>query len=143
LGFLVYRIGHGIGRAFAQVLAEFDITPAHFGVLNAIDAYGLMHQQHVARLLGINRQTVVNVVNELERRALVERRRLSHDRRAYGIYLTATGQHFVQDVDQAAVQIEQRIFATFSPDEQQQLYALLYRLATSGQFGDLLSATGT
>jgi DNA-binding MarR family transcriptional regulator len=137
LGFLLYRVGHEVGRAFERVLRAYQITPAHFGVLNAVHAYGAMHQQQVARLLGINRQTIANVVTDLAQRQLLERHTPPHDKRAYVLQLTPDGHQFLTAVDQAAVGIEQTLFALYSGEERVQLYALLARLARSEPFGPL------
>jgi DNA-binding MarR family transcriptional regulator len=137
LGFLFYRIGHAIGRAFEDALQSYGIGPAHFGVLNALDAYGVMHQQQLVRLLGINRQTIVNVANELEGRGLIERRADEHDKRVFILHMTAAGRDFLSTVDANAVAIEQGIFDLFTPAEREQLYRWLYQLATSGKFGAL------
>ena len=137
LGFLLYRLGHGIGRAFEQVLREHGIGPAHFGVLNALDAYGMMHQQQLVRLLGINRQTIVNVVNDLAALDCVQRQRPEDDKRTFLLHLTTKGSTRLAEADTASVAIEQELFENFTDDEQIILYQLLHRLATSGKFGKL------
>jgi len=137
LGFLLYRVGHSIGREFEAILEPFGITPAHFGLLNALDAYGPMHQQQIVRLLGINRQTVANVANDLERAGYLTRERPAKDKRTFILHLTSAGRLFVAEVDSASVSIEQSVFDLFTQEETNTFYVLLLRLATSGRFGNL------
>ncbi len=132
MAFLLNRVGRDIGRAFETALAAYDIQPTHFGVLNALAAAGPAHLRLLGRTLGINRQTVVNVAAELERRGLVARHTTPADRRAHQLALTPAGEAFVTRVDRAAVELERRVLGVLTPREQRTVYGALRRLAESG-----------
>lgn len=66
IAFVLYRVGKEIARSYERRLAPLGLRPEHVGILTAIAAGGPMHVRGLSRLLGINRQTVVNAVNHLE-----------------------------------------------------------------------------
>ncbi len=99
---------------------------------------GPMHQQRLAGLLGVDRQTLANVAVDLERRGFVERRTASHDRRTLVLTLTADGERAFRTADAAAVAEERQIFQSLAPDELAALYRALRTLAASEHFGGLL-----
>lgn len=138
LAFLLWRIGHAIGRSFEAALEEHSLHAAHFGVLNALDSYGPLHQQRLVALLGLDRQTVANVARDLERRGLVSRVRADHDRRALLLHPTQAGRGVLERADVAAVAEERALFNILSQAERRQLYRLLARLAADPTYGSML-----
>ena len=87
LGFLITRVHLRMHRAFSEVLAPFGIVPAQFGLLSALATLGPVPQAEVGRRLGISGASVVQLVDQLEDRGLVERRRLEWDRRTQVLHL--------------------------------------------------------
>ncbi len=139
IGFLLNRLGHAIGRAFEAALSEHGLRGGHFGVLNGLHAYGPLHQQRLANLLGLDRQTMVNLVRDLERRGLVRRERRPEDRRALAVHLTEQGRALFHQADEASVRVEGAIFAALSEGERRELHRLLQLLVASGPFGQLFA----
>jgi DNA-binding MarR family transcriptional regulator len=78
-------------KDFAQGPGGEDVTPGLFGVLVIIEANPDMKQSDLARATHLDRSTVVTVIDNLEKRGLVERRVALHDRRSNAIRLTAAG----------------------------------------------------
>src|SRR5438874_3734960 len=76
---------------FFAAFAPFDIGPAQFSVLTVIERNPGLTQSQVAETLGIKRTNFVGMLDELERRALAERRQIARDKRSYALYLTADG----------------------------------------------------
>jgi DNA-binding MarR family transcriptional regulator len=87
LGFLITRVHLRMHRAFSEVLAPLGIVPAHFGLLTTLATLGPVPQAEVSRRLGISGASVVQMVDHLEARGLVERRRLEWDRRTQVLHL--------------------------------------------------------
>ncbi len=131
LAYLVYRLGRAVGHAMDEAMAGFDLHPAQFGVLNAIASHGPLHQQRLAALLGVDRQTLASAAGNLARRGLVERRRRPADRRALDLHLTPAGRDLLERADPAALALDDRLFSALDPAEQRQLFALLQQ-ATAG-----------
>lgn len=59
-------------RDFARGPGEHDVTPGLFGVLVVIEANPDLKQSELARATHLDRSTVVTIIDNLERRGLVE-----------------------------------------------------------------------
>lgn len=81
IGFLVSRLHFRMHREFLAALEPLGIEPRHFGSLVALTASGPVAQAELARMLGVSGASVVQMVDDLEQRGLVQRRRDERDRR--------------------------------------------------------------
>ena len=73
---------------------------------------------------------MVFLVDELEQRGLVERRRNAADRRSYALYLTARGRDTLRQIQAAGSRHQDELGASLTQAERIQLAGLLRRLAT-------------
>src|SRR5690349_19202188 len=83
-GFLGYhlRLAYlAISRHFAKVMAPVDLTQKQLGVLWLIGANGGVSQIAIARELGMDRASMMAIVDRLQDRGLVVRERSRHDGR--------------------------------------------------------------
>lgn len=115
-------------RDFAQGPGEHDVTPGLFGVLVIIEANPDLKQSDLARATHLDRSTVVTVIDNLERRGLVERRAALHDRRANAIRLTSEGAALLRKLKRQVAQHEERLIRNFSETEREQFLALLQKV---------------
>jgi DNA-binding MarR family transcriptional regulator len=127
--FLLVQLGSHVARQFAQDLAPLGIEPRHFGMLTRLAANEGMAQQAIGELIGVNPTQMVFLVDELEDRGFVERRRNPADRRSYGLFLTQAGRDLLAQVQTAARAHQGRLGSSLSAQEQEQLTSLLRRLA--------------
>lgn len=88
IGFLITRVHFRMHRDFVAALAPLALEPRHFGALTALTATGPISQAELARQLGVSEPSVVQIADDLEARALVERHRLPTDRRTQVLHLT-------------------------------------------------------
>lgn len=92
---------------------------------------GTMNQQVLGQRLGIDRTTIVTVVDDLETAGLAERRRDPADRRSYLVALTRSG-HARQRRGRSAVhEAEQALLQGLSERERRTLTELLSQALTS------------
>jgi DNA-binding MarR family transcriptional regulator len=87
IAFLLAQLGAHTSERFAARLAELDLTPAHVGVLRVVGQSPGLSQQALAERLGALPSRIVRLVDELEQRGLVERRRSQTDRRNHELYV--------------------------------------------------------
>jgi DNA-binding MarR family transcriptional regulator len=111
-------------------LAPMGLSVRLCGVLNLL-AEGPISQQALGEQLGIDRTTVVELIDELEQQGVVVRRRNPADRRSYALTLTPKG-HTVQKraarvFDAAA----EEFFDALPPAERQALLGMLQRLISA------------
>ena len=88
-----------------------------------------MAQQAIGELIGLNPTQMVFLVDELEERGFVERRRNPADRRSYGLFLTPAGRDMLAQVQATARAHQGRLGSSLTAQEQEQLTSLLRRLA--------------
>jgi DNA-binding MarR family transcriptional regulator len=129
LAYLLVQLGATAARLFSEQLAPLGLEPRHAGMLFRLAANQGKSQQALGELIGLNSTRMVFLVDELEQRGLVERRRNEADRRSHALYLTEAGWAAVRGAGQAAARQASLLSAPLSPAEQDQLTALLRRLA--------------
>ncbi len=115
-------------RDFAQGPGVEDVTPGLFGVLVIIEANPDLKQSELARATHLDRSTVVTVIDNLERRGLVERRVALHDRRSNAIRLTAAGSTLLRKLKRQVSQHEKRLLENFSDSERATFIGLLQKV---------------
>src|SRR5207342_2798801 len=92
LGYVVRRLQVLIFQDFVRTLAGFDIRPAQYSVLVVIEANPGLSQADLAERLGIERARLVRLLDELEKRGLIQRQSSPLDRRSHALVLTREGQ---------------------------------------------------
>ena len=127
--FLLAQLGAHAASRFADRLAELKLVPAHAGILRILAATPAITQQALAAALGTLPSRLVALVDELESRGLVERRPHDTDRRSNALHLTESGESTLQAIGRVAREHQQLLLAALSAEEQQELAALLQRVA--------------
>ena len=117
-----------IFRDFAMTLGELEVTPGLFGVLVIIEANPGLKQTELAKATHLDRSTVVSVIDNLERRALVERRAATSDRRSNSLHLTADGKVLLKKLKKLVTEHEQRLKGNLSDAEQATLIRLMRKI---------------
>jgi DNA-binding MarR family transcriptional regulator len=127
--FLLVQLGSEVARQFAAELAPLGVEPRHVGMLTRLAANEGKAQQAIGELIGLNPTQMVFLVDELEGRGLVERRRNPSDRRSYALFLTDAGRAMLASVQAAGRAHQDKLGSSLSRVEREQLTALLARLA--------------
>ena len=91
LSFLVSQVGARSAQLFAQRLAPLGVSPRAFAILASLDSAGGQTQQQLADALGIHRNNMVGLIDEMEAAGWVRRHRSQQDRRAFDVRLTRAG----------------------------------------------------
>ena len=97
-------------------------------VAQMLEANPDLKQSELARATQLDRSTVVTVIDNLERRGLVERRVALHDRRSNAIRLTAAGTALLRKLKRQVSQHEKRLLENFSEAERASFIALLRKV---------------
>jgi DNA-binding MarR family transcriptional regulator len=126
---LLVQLGMEAARQFGERLAPLGVEPRHVGMLARLAENEGKAQQVIGELIGLNPTQMVFLVDELESRGLVERRRNPADRRSYALYLTAAGNDMLGKVREVAQVHQAKLGKSLSEREQEQLTELLRRIA--------------
>jgi DNA-binding MarR family transcriptional regulator len=134
LGFLLGR-AHLAHRVVAErALESVRLSGKEVGALAILTDEGPLSQQRLGERQGIDRTTMVAVVDGLERKRYVERRRDPGDRRAYALHPTAAGRRALRTALTATARAEEEFLASLSATDRQRLKGLLRTLiAPDGQ----------
>ncbi|MEM7443308.1 MAG: MarR family transcriptional regulator [Pseudomonadota bacterium] len=130
IGYNVRRAQIAIFQKFRAATAAFDLTPGQFGVLVLIDSNEGLSQSELGEALGIDRSTMVAVIDRLEARGLVVRAPSPSDRRSYALKLSDEGASLLAEITPAVLAHERAMAASLTAEEQQTLTALLAKLAS-------------
>ncbi|MEU4351302.1 MarR family transcriptional regulator [Streptomyces sp. NPDC023838] len=131
-GFLLRKAGQRFTEQAEQALVHLNITLRQFGVLNVVDSEPGINQRMVGQTLRIDRTTIVGLVDDLEQKNLLERRR-GADRRTFALYLTDRGTVCLRDAGDLMVKIHESFLQPLSVAERDVLRELLQRLAVADE----------
>jgi DNA-binding MarR family transcriptional regulator len=129
LAFLLSQVGAQSARLFGSELAAVGVTPRAYGVLSNLAQADGQTQQQLADALGIHRNNMVSLIDDLERDGWVRRHRDSRDRRAFNIRITEAGTGVVQRVADLLPALDDRIGRSLDDDQMRMLRDLLERVA--------------
>jgi DNA-binding MarR family transcriptional regulator len=129
LGYLLKHAQQRLTEFTAPALAPFGITGRELAVLMSIDDLVPLSQQDVADRLGVDRTTMVTLIDGLEDKDLVVRRPDAEDRRRNVVVLTGAGQATMAEAVEAASAAEQQFLSKLSAAEVATLKAALQALA--------------
>jgi DNA-binding MarR family transcriptional regulator len=128
VGFHLRHAQIAVFRDFAATIGTLDITPGLFAVLVLIDCNSGLKQTELARAVHLDRSTVVSVIDSLERRGLVTRRTVAHDRRSNALELTAAGAALLKTLKRRVAAHEKRLARDLNAREREMLTSLLQRI---------------
>jgi DNA-binding MarR family transcriptional regulator len=131
IGFLVIRLHNPMRSDFTLALAPIGIEPPHVGILTALRATGPISQSELARIFSVSGAHMVQLVDELEERGLVERRRLDTDRRAQVLHLLPGAEERLAQALPLADAVVAARLAALTPAQSERLLGLLRRLITT------------
>ena len=127
--FLLAQLGAHAAAVFASRVSRLGLTPALTGVLRSASMEPGLSQRTLAARLSVVPSKVVQLIDDLEQRGLVERRSDDTDRRNRAIYLTDNGAAVLAEVATIAMQHENDMTAALDADERSALRSLLQRVA--------------
>lgn len=129
LTYLLKRALVDLEDLHAEHLAPVGVSGRELGVLLLLDSKGPESKQETAGRLGVDRTTMVGLLDALEAKGLVARRADASDRRRNVVELTDDGQAALARAVRASDQAEQQLLADLDDAESAQLRTLLTRLA--------------
>lgn len=112
----------------AEHLAPVGVTGRELGVLFLLDGLDATSQQQAAARLGVDRTTMVGLLDSLEAKGFVARRPDAGDRRRNILELTDDGRRALARAVPASNEAERRLLSRLDDAESAQLRTLLTRV---------------
>ena len=128
LGFLLGRAHLAHSSIAQQALAPLALGVKQLGALSVLAEEGPLSQQRLGERQGVDRTTMVAVVDDLEQRGLVERRRNPHDRRAYALHATHEGRRLLGQANEVVKRVEEEFLTPIPARDRRRLKQLLKTL---------------
>jgi len=126
LGYRLRLAQQAVFRDFAASVQ--GLSPGRVGLLIYIDANPGVTQSRLAEAARRDRSTMVGVLDQLEARGLLERRR-GEDRRTNGLWLTRAGRALLARALRGIARHERRIASRLRAAERRQLLDLLAKIS--------------
>jgi len=127
--FLLKRLGMLAKERTLDAYEEAGFSPYHYATLVVLDEGTRETQGEIADVLGYDKGQLVGILDELEERGLVERRRDPNDRRRHLVSMTTGGRRALARLRTLAGRIDDEFLAPLSDEDRETLHTLLLRLA--------------
>jgi DNA-binding MarR family transcriptional regulator len=127
--FLLGQLGAHAATQFAERLKALDLAPPDAGILRVLRTEPGLSQQDLAAKLKIHPSRLVALLDNLEKRGLVERKANPNDRRLYSLHLAAAGEESLASIGKIAREHQQELFTALTQEELEKLTALLQKIA--------------
>jgi DNA-binding MarR family transcriptional regulator len=127
--FLLKRLGYAAKERSSRAYEREGLHPYHHAILIALGEGSHETQGAIADALGYDRGQLVGLLDELEERGLVERRRDPNDRRRHLVQLTVEGKVTLNRTRALAQDLEERFLAPLGAADRAKLHELLRQLA--------------
>jgi DNA-binding MarR family transcriptional regulator len=127
---LLSQIGHRVAGQFAQRLEPLGIHPRHFALLNQLAQRDGQTQQELADSLGVHRNAMVGLVDDLQERGFIKREPHPDDRRAHAVRLTTPGRKLLPAANRVADELEAEVTTGLTKTDRERLVGQLRQIAT-------------
>jgi DNA-binding MarR family transcriptional regulator len=126
---LLKRLGFNAKQHSFDEYEKAGLSPYHHAILALLDEGVPETQAAIADSLGYDRGTLVGLLDELEEKGLVERKRDPDDRRRHLVRLTSDGKRALTRLRTLAARLEDEFLGPLDAEQREQLHALLLVLA--------------
>jgi DNA-binding MarR family transcriptional regulator len=126
---LISHLARIAQRGSETALDPAGLRPRHLVALNVLREHGATTQGALGEALRLDPSNLVGLLNELEQRGLLERRRDPADRRRHIVELSAAGRQALLRAERALVSVQDDVLGALDEDERATLHALLLRAA--------------
>jgi DNA-binding MarR family transcriptional regulator len=130
VAFLLSQVGAHAAYVFEERLVALDLKPHLAGLLRMLEANPGLSQRELSELFGVFPSRLVLLLDELEKRHLVERRDDPADRRGYRVHLTSAGRGALTSIERLTRELEDDLCTSLSETERRTLTRLLRQIVS-------------
>jgi DNA-binding MarR family transcriptional regulator len=127
--FLLKRLGFAVKERTQEAFEPTGLTPYHHAVLSLLGEGSCAAQWIIADRLAYDRSQLVGLLDDLEERGFVTRKRDQSDRRRHLVSLTPSGREALLELRAVSKGVEKEFLTPLDAGERRTLHELLLRLA--------------
>jgi DNA-binding MarR family transcriptional regulator len=128
-GFLLKRLGFRMKERASSAFEAAGETPYCHALLSLLEEGERATQGTIADALGYDRSYLVGLLDDLEERGYIERRRDKADRRRHVVSITAEGKKALTRMRALSAELEGEFLEPLDPEERATLHELLLKVA--------------
>ncbi|TPI62371.1 MarR family transcriptional regulator [Mesorhizobium sp. B3-1-7] len=125
ISFVLHDVARLLRKRFEQRSRAFGLTRAQWQVLAYLSLREGIHQNKLADLIEIMPITLARLLDKMQARGFIERRRNPADRRAWLLYLTPKAHPLIEVMRSKGQKTREEAFTGLSADAQRQLLQTL------------------
>lgn len=125
------RATDAVSQSTHRHLMDVNLTISQFGILEALYHLGPMCQRDIAKKILKSTANITTVIDNLEKRGLVKRKRSKEDRRYINLHLTNKGLILIESVIPDHLQGITNRLRVLTVSEQKQLATLCKKLGVA------------
>ncbi len=110
------------------VAAGADITPVQYAALVMVECMPGMDQAALASQIAYDRATLGGVIDRLEKKGLLSRRKHPTDRRAYALYIEPAGSEMLKAAEKRNARARDRILSGIPEEEREKFLSQIEAL---------------
>lgn len=139
LDILPELVGYNLRRTqiayYQDYVKTFDkprVSPTQFSILVLVDSNPGISQTEIGRTLGMARAATMVIIDKLENRNWLTRRKSQADKRMHALELTASGRLLLKQLRKKVLSFDAENTAALTKSEKKQLIKLLQKLRGLG-----------
>ena len=132
LGYCLFKLSLQIRSRMEKDLAQFEMVAPQAAILAMISLIGPMTQVELGQLTGIDKATMVRLLDGLEKNEFLKRVNHAQDRRAKVLVITKQGEKVLVQIRKIRNEAENVVLTPLSLKEQELLRGLVAKLILHG-----------
>ena len=125
MGYNARRAALSIIGLFLERMAVYNMRPVDFSVMSVVRHNPGVTSRQLCATLGLLPPNLVLMINQLEKRQLLERRPHPHDGRAMALHLTPEGNALMEQAEATAYDLEQEATSRMTATQRATMIRLL------------------
>jgi len=130
-GYCVHKIATIFKSKLNEAFGSQDIQSHHFAILSVIASSSDVNQMKICDEVGIDKASMVKIIDHLESLKLIERVGSKEDRRVKNLHITAKGQKILLAGQNKRAEVESDFLSSLSEQEIQTFKTLMLKILDS------------
>lgn len=133
LGYALFKTAVRMKTMLATRLNPFEILPVQHGIMRLLEETGPMNQASIGDSMGIDKATMVKLIDGLETLKYIKRTPSAEDRRAKFVSLTEKGTKVLTKLTDEVAKAEAELLAPLTETERKAFTAILDKILSASK----------